>query len=53
MRYEDFGICGCPECSSDYLYDQVEEDSYVFDPPMSEEEWAVLEKEVEAGRYGR
>jgi hypothetical protein len=37
----------------DYGYDCRDLDSEVFDPPMSDEEWAVMEKEVEAGRYGR
>lgn len=45
MYIEDAGICHCTDCSCEYFVDPVELDSYEQCPPLSEEEWAVMEKE--------
>lgn len=47
MYTDDFGICGCPECSCEYVFDPIEEESYEKCPPITPEEWAVMEREID------
>lgn len=45
MYIEDAALCACPDCSVEYEFDPIEEESYEKCPPVTPEEWAVMEKE--------